>query len=258
MMNLIKSEVFKLKREKNLYIVLLLIVILFSVISNFTYENVVIGLKNILGTNRVNLNSGSYIMVEMLKSADILILLFLPIISSILMIDFSSGTIKNNIISGYSRSKIYLSKLIVCSITCILIVLFYVVIAFCMVTIKNGYDGSLDLNLILETIKVILIQIPIYIGIISTAFMIGILTQNKTVVISIYLLYQFVIEIIFIAFGDKLSNIMQYEPISNLDKVAHISTNTSGDNLTFILIGIVMIVVTIFIGLIKMNRMDIK
>lgn len=59
-----------------------------------------------------------------------------------------------------------------------------------MVTIKNGYDGNLDLNLILNTLKVIVIQMPIYIGIISTAFMIGVLTQNKTVVITVYLLYQ--------------------------------------------------------------------
>lgn len=258
MMNLIRSEFFKLKKEKNIYIVLLLIVLLFFIMSKFAHDYIVIGLKNILGTNRVNFNSGSNITVEILKSGDILILLFLPIISSVLMTDFSAGTVKNNIISGYSRSKIYLSKLVVCSITCIFIVLFYVIMAFLMVTIKNGYDGNLDLNLILNTLKVIVIQMPIYIGIISTAFMIGVLTQNKTVVITVYLLYQFVAETIFIALGDKISNIMQYEPISNLDKVAHIGSNTFSDNLIFIVIGLVILVVTMFIGLTKINRMDIK
>lgn len=258
MMNLIRAEFFKLKKEKNIYIVLLIIILLFFIMSQFAHDYIVIGLKNVLGTNRVNLNSGSNIINEILKSADILMLLFLPIISSVLMTDFSVGTIKNNVISGYSRSKIYLSKLIVCSITCILIVLFYVISAFFMNIIKNGYDGALNINLILNTIKIIVIQIPIYIGIISTAFMIGVLTQNKTVVITIYLLYQFVIEILFMALGDKVNNIMQYEPISNLDKVAHIETNALSNNLSFIAIGLVMLTITIFIGLAKINNMDIK
>lgn len=51
---------------------------------------------------------------------------------------------------------------------------------------------------------------------------------------------------------------MQCEPISNLDKVAHIGSNTFSDNLIFIVIGLVILVVTMFIGLTKINRMDIK
>lgn len=259
MMNLMKSELYKVKKERYLLITILgLLGTLCLVMFGFSNDIIVIGIKNVLGTNIVDLSSGSNILVEILKSADVLVLFFLPIIISVFMMDFSVGTIKNNIISGFSRTKIYISKLIISSVICLFLVLIYTILAFLLSILKNGYDGNLTFTLILEVGKVILIQLPLYISTITMAFMIGVLTQRKSVVITIYLLYQ-VIVLMFLAIIKKLPiNIIKYEPISNLDKAAYIGTNTFNDNLTFILIGISIMVITTTIGIINFNRMDIK
>lgn len=259
MMNLIKSELFKIRKERNLFFIILGIISVLSLsIFGFSSKVTVIGIRNILNTNSINLASGSNILIEILKSGDILILMFLPIIISVFMMDFTTGTVKNNIISGYSRSKIYISKLIVCSIICIALVLIYSTVAFVLITLKNGYDGKLTFNLIVDTIKIIALQCPLYIAAISTAFMIGAITKRKSAVITIYLLYQVVVLMISAILGRIFPSIIKYEPISNLDKVAHIGTNTCSDNLMFIIIGLIIILVTTIIGILRINKIDIK
>lgn len=259
MMGLIKSELYKTRKEKYIPIIILGIVgVVFFSIFGFSNKVTVIGIKNVLGTNAINLSSGSSMMIEILKSGDVLILFFLPVVTSILMMDFSVGTIKNNIISGYSRSKIYISKLMVSSMICILFVLLYSLSAFLFSIFKNGYDGNLTLSLILNTIKVIAIQSPMYIAAISTAFMLGVITQRKLIVVTIYLLYQVAILMLCSICGRIGLNIATYEPISNLDKVANIGVNTFSYNLIFVLSSICIILITTTIGIIINNKMDIK
>ncbi|NEZ47155.1 hypothetical protein FDF74_08025 [Clostridium niameyense] len=259
MMNLIKAELFKVKKEKNLlFMVLGLIGILSLALFKLNNQTTVIGIRNILNTNSVNFSVGSNILIEILKSADILVLIFLPIIISTFMTDFSIGTVKNNVISGYSRSKIYISKLIVSSMICIFLVLVYSLVSFLILTLINGYDGNLTIKLILNTIKVISIQTPLYIAIISTTFMVGSITRSKSIVISIYLLYQVLVCMIVHLFQNLSLNIIRYEPISNLDKAAHIGTNTFSNNITFILMGLIIIIISSTIGILRINKMDIK
>lgn len=258
MMNLIKAELFKIRKEKTFLVVCLgILLVICAAIFGFR-DNVCIGIRNVLGTNRINLNSGSNIMFEILKSADILVLLFLPIIISVFMNDFSVGTIKNTIISGYSRSKIYLSKLIVSCIVCLVLVLIYSFTAFLINIIRHGYNGGFSLALIIDTLKVIALQIPIYFGTISIAFMIGILTNKKTLLITVYMLYQVIVLMLFVMFNNRIGDFIKYEPISNLDMAANIGVNSFSTNMQIMIIGLVMIIISLSIGLIRINKIDIK
>lgn len=88
--------------------------------------------------------------------------------------------------------------------------------------------------------------------------MVGSITRSKSIVISIYLLYQVLVCMIVHLFQNLSLNIIRYEPISNLDKAAHIGTNTFSDNITFILMGLIIIIVSSTIGILRINKMDIK
>ena len=52
--------------------------------------------------------------------------------------EYSDGTIRNKLVVGHSRMRIYLANLIVCSVACVLIFLAYITGVFVVGSAKGG------------------------------------------------------------------------------------------------------------------------
>ena len=79
-----------------------------------------------------------------------LIYFFLPFIVINVATDFSTGTAKNLLAGGLSRTKYFMSKMILIGIICVIIVLMYLIFSIGISTIMNGFHGSFDGEFLLE------------------------------------------------------------------------------------------------------------
>ena len=175
MINLLKADLYKLFKNKSFYICLILS-ILFSYMTtmmNFAYNSFsnAQSMYSLLQMPELN---GIY----MLKTSFGVGMLFYSIFIAIFIAsEFSWQTIKNIVSRGFSREKIYISKLISCSLTSIIITFSYVLVAILYATIKSGF-GKLPSHFVLSLIKMILLECLVVISITSLFVMIVFLIKG--------------------------------------------------------------------------------
>lgn len=109
MINLIKAELFKLKRN-NTFWVLMGIVTAFYALANYL---VIIDWWQMNNTGFYNVGLKEYNAMDMVKLPLIFNLIISTLAGFFINVDYTTGTIKNQILSGNKRSHIYLAKLIV-------------------------------------------------------------------------------------------------------------------------------------------------
>ena len=118
MINLLKSNFYRVKKIKSFLIILFLFTIFYIMLYFNNYTPNCVNCPNQLG--------------EVFFDYTFLICLLTPIFICIFInSDYNNGTIRNKIISGYSKTNIYLANLI----TTILVSLLYMVIAILTLTI---------------------------------------------------------------------------------------------------------------------------
>ena len=102
----------------------------------------------------------------------------------------------------------------------------------------------------INTFKIILNQIPLYIGFESAMILIGVLFQSNLATAMFTILYQIII--IFITSIVTSINISEYDPITCLDKVAYVNDL----NLSQILGFWMLMIVSMCLGIYLFNKKD--
>ena len=80
--------------------------------------------------------------------------------------NFKYKTIKNTVSYQYSRITIYLSKMLVCALFALILPVLYVVLGLVMSILFNGFV-SIQLSDLIIVLKIIVLQLPLYIGFIG-------------------------------------------------------------------------------------------
>ena len=153
MTNLLKSDFFALLKSKIMYIVLAICIIfpLFTVLVDFGLTKIAASLEEDVPLDINSLFKARTIMFSNFSLTNN-IGLIIPIFAGILLMsDIKNGTIRNKVIIGYSRIKIYLSHLIVSTTFCALMALisFLISCGGSLIFFKYGYpfNGSEVLNI---------------------------------------------------------------------------------------------------------------
>lgn len=259
MINIMRADVYKLMKSKVILGILTGLVSIL-ILGNFMALNG--DGKMTLMSDTLNLNEvaysiqGSKIMPELLKGSNILLFFLIPIVLNIFISEFKYNTVKNTVSYKYKRAEIYFSKFILCSILSFFLIVIYAVLGLILNLIFNKMQGSIDTQDFVVTIKIILTQMPIYIGVIGVMLLIGILFQSCTAVIVITILYPFVITTI--AYALKLGDISSYEPITCLDKAAYFLELSNNEIIQIIGIGLILIVVFLLLGSYIYSHRDFK
>lgn len=192
MLNIIKSDLYRVFKGKSIYVAIIIILILASVscfsmspghigmttssaeqplIKDEEILNQVYETDSILETRKLMKEYGAYPLDKAQLGANAnLYYFFIIVVVIVLVTDLSNSTAKNTLSSAISRKKYYMSKLI----TCIGLGTFLVLVnnygSYLINLIMNGKEFSAG---ILEITKLTILQLPILYGIISMLVCIG-------------------------------------------------------------------------------------
>lgn len=242
MLNLIKSDLYRVFRGKSIYVAIIFILFLASVscfamspghigITTSSEEqplvedeevlNQVYETDSIFETRELMKEYGAYPLDKAQLGANAnLYYFFIIIVVIVLVTDLSNSTAKNTLSSAISRKKYYFSKLI----TCIGLGTFLILInnygSYVINLVMNGEEFSAGL---LEITKLTILQLPILYGIISMLVSIGFCFRKTGTFNSITIPLIMVIQLVIMAVSTLLhldgANILNYEfqyIISNL------------------------------------------
>ena len=234
MLNIIKSDLYRVFRGKAIYIAIIFILFLAAVscfsmspghigITSSSEEqqlvedeeilNKVYETDSILEIRELMKEYGAYPLdKEQLGANANLYYFFIVVIVIVLVTDLSNSIAKNTLSSAISRKKYYMSKLI----TCIGLGTFLVLInnygSYIINLIMNGQEFSAGL---LEITKLTILQLPILYGIISMLVCIGFCFRKtgtfNSITIPLIMVIQLVIMGVATLFHFDANNILNYE-----------------------------------------------
>ena len=277
MINIIKSDLYRILKGKAIYIVLAIIIIL-TMVSVVGISAGTIGLSFGTGadtsdvglTTEVNnaktlgeyrkiiKNSGAFALdKEIIGTNTNLYYFFIVITVIVLATDFSTKSIKNTISSAISRKEYYFSKLLLILGLSTFLILFNNYGAYLLNLIINGKAFSTPL---LEFTKLTIIQLPLLYGIISLLVCLAFVFKKVSLFNSISIPLIVVIQIIMISvtnlFKLNITWINDYEIQTALIKLVDSPTNTY--IISCIILGVAYCAIFNIIGYYSFKKAEIK
>lgn len=182
--------------------------------------------------------------------------------------DYSQGTIRNFMVSGESRTTIYLTKAIITSIATIIFIGISIIVVTLASTIVTGWSTTFASIDLLEFLGRSLLVILIYIAFSTIITFFAHLFQSSGKVIAITLVICFVFQILYGLYTYNLyisggSGSVFLEIITKIFVPVHLAGVTSlGGELNDILFAVLASVLTILLftilGILKFKQRDLK
>ena len=217
MLNIIKSDIFRIIRGKAIYVAIIVMMIMavssiigmapgrIGIVSTNTQimedstknqelQEKINNTSSLLETRKIIKEYEEFELDRQIIGANInLYYIFIVIVFIIICVDLSDSTVKNTLSSAISRKKYYLSKLMTTLILgTILILINNYAIYFLNIAI-NGIKFSTNF---IEFTKLTLLQLPIMYGIISLLVCIAFITRKKAIYNSIAIPLIIVVQLI--------------------------------------------------------------
>jgi len=254
MKSLMASDLFKLKKGKYLYGCTIGSVLLRIFIIIIMYS--------VLQMDDSSSASGYEILSKAIGSGSALLVSIA--ISIFVGAEFGFGTIKNSATKAFSRTRIYMSKLLVSFIATICILLITAVVYVLLGTIVFGWGTPPD-GYILDAIAKMGVQIYLNLALSSMFVMVAILIRQSAGSIAINIcILQFaglVAQICSLAF-DKLFHLTiefsKYLPSTIISDTVDVEKLTSELTIRGLVAGAVIIVLTTAFGIFSLQKRDIK
>lgn len=278
MIQLIKSDIYRILKGKAIYISILLLII-FIIYDCFGLTPIWLGTKNnLLDTNyssniekvndpelynakstteqRAILKKYPYELDKAIMGSNAnLYYIFIVVIVITLVTDFSNKTIKNTISSSISRKKYYLSKLIIGLLMCTILVLLNNCGLYIVNLLMNGNSFS---SSIIEITKITIYQLPLMYGVISMLICIGVLTKKTSLFNAITIPLLLLFQTVFLGIKSlfKLNSIALYEFQIALCRLANNPSNIF--IVKCISLGIIFTIIFSTIGFLYFKKAEIK
>ena len=234
MLNIIKSDLYRVFRGKSIYVAIIIILILASVscfamspghigiasssIEETDYDNEellekVYETDSIMETREIMKEYGSFPLDKSQLGANAnLYYFFIIVVVIVLVTDLSNSTAKNTLSSAISRKKYYFSKLITCLGLGTVLILINNYGSYVINLIMNGKEFSAGF---LEITKLTILQLPILYAIISMLVCIGFCFRKtgtfNSITIPLIMVVQLIIMGVATLFHLDSANILNYE-----------------------------------------------
>ena len=262
MTNLIKADLYRILRSKGIYITTTILLVLFVLQAFGEIGSIGISSDEMEGaTEIVKGLTGRTAPLNVMRANDNLIYFLLPIIIFISSVDFSSGTAKNVLSTGVSRTKYYFSKLILSMLFCALILISSIVIPTTIVTFMNGFGGEFDWEYISEILNVFALQLLLLFAVTSVGNFIVFTTKRTAIVNGLYIAFCLVPAILILmlySFSEKFYKLLEYEMIMNIRTSAYVNIMAGEEIIKIIAVGFVYLIVSLVCGLVLFKKSDIK
>lgn len=203
MLNIIKSDIFRIIRGKTLYIALIVMIamVIMSLIGmsagrigivmsnselgteeniqNSELEERIKNTSSLIETRKIVKEYGEFELDKEIVGANInLYYIFIAIVFIVICVDLADSTVKNTLSSAISRKKYYLAKLIECLLLGTVFILINNYGIYFLNIVINGSKFSSDF---VEFTKLTIIQLPILYGLISALVCIAFVVKKKSI-----------------------------------------------------------------------------
>ena len=277
MLNIIKSDLFKLFKGKAIYIIIALIVF-FSVINAYSISPLHIGLnitedkfsyglddewnnklynsRSLSETREILLNHGNFKAdVVSIAQNNVIYYFMIAIVIIILGSDFSNKTIKNSITTNISRKKYYFSKLLLSLCIGTILLFLYSYLSYIMYVLIDEYKIVTSFsNITLLVVR----QLPLFYGIISLLVTISILVRKTSIFNTITIPLLMVFQVGFIGFINVFNLSTKLFDYEFETAVANICINSSATYmLQLIVVWISIMIISCMIGYFSLKKQDI-
>lgn len=262
MLNMMKAEIYRLVRGKTIYITAAILVAL-VVLMVCTDGSVGVSISSdAFPAGAEMAESGGIAAVrKCLGYTDNLIYFMIPLFMSVSMTMFTCGTIKNDIASGVSRTQLYLSKLILSVGMCVVLIFFYVLIAFLGGTIFQGGVGDLTQSNILSILKTLGAQGVILFAFTAIGVFLSFVVRRSAAVSGGYIAFSIVPVLLIVILSEsntRLLEYLKYDLTGCMKLFAYIDSVSSADILRGVITGAAYIFVTTLAGIMIFRRSEIK
>lgn len=262
MINLIKADMYRIFRSKGIYITMALLLGLFVLQAFGEIGSIGISSDEMEGAEEiVQLLTGRTAPLNVMKANDNLIYFLLPIIIFISSVDFSSGTAKNVLSNGVSRTKYYFSKLILSMLFCTVILISSIVIPTIIVTLMNGFGGEFDWEYISQVLNVFALQLLLLFAVTSIGIFFVFTTKRTAAVNGLYIAFCLVPMLLILmlyTISEKFSKLLEFEMVMNIRRAAYVNLMTGDEIIKIIAIGLVYLIISLTCGLALFKKCDIK
>ena len=251
MLNIMKADLQRIFRGKGIYLTGLTFIILMSL--------------HVFGQSSVGNESLRYSGINMpfytLQITENIAIALFFILFFVIADDFMHGTIKNAVMSNYSRTRFYLSKILTAYVLCVLLFIIHILSGTIFATLRHGFGGTIDVNWLMEFIKPFSIQLLILLALTcmgvasvfipksawgATVWFVGYVIAPATVIPLLGEIHEG-----FLRFYDF--NLMTY-----LWDIGQFAQRSSYDLVRIISVSIAHIFITTMIGLLFFRKAEIK
>lgn len=218
---MIKAELFKFTHSYSLWTIIGILVAACGI-------SIVTGVFSSAESTLASLNKDS--MVQILACA---------VYSTIILTDdFSNGLLRHYISNGYTRASIICAKFFHYIVGCSILLFVYPVVCVSLAAIIQGVETSFIS--VFETMFFSFIKsLPLYLGISGLFFLFSILIKKGVIAMGVSIASSIFLVVFTNKFYENSSNILQYSPIIQLNKV---SQNTTNEYLIAVAISLVVLV----------------
>lgn len=290
MFNIIKADLYRIFRGKGVYITLILFIALLALqVATNTVGTVGMYVKEeneidqreerdetefvnkdeLEEKPEVALNSaldaqtftGSIAAFKTMESTDSLLYFMLAFIIFIGATDFSTGCAKNVLSSGVSKSKYYISKLILAIAFLILISLINVIVPIIIGTIVHGFEGTFDITFIIKVLKVFLPQLYLCTAAVCVGMFFVFVTKRTAIVNGLFIAFNIVPKLVIFLLSYlnlKFLKLLDYEIVTNIRMFSNVEMLSSSAITKGLLVATVYILISTIGGFIIFKRSEIK
>lgn len=199
MLNLLRTDFYKLKRSKSFFICLgMLAVIVAYIVIDFTSSAHI----------KEQFSPSTLHWIYMMFKEKSFLPYFIPVFQAIFITmlitsEYNTGTIKDSVSLGFGRIKIYMSKLITVSVGSILMMLVAVLTTAITSIFSFGIYGSFSMYELFLLTRMFLIQFLLYAAYSSIFLMIAFLIKNIGGTMAFSIFFSLIIGSLVSVFGDS-------------------------------------------------------
>lgn len=265
MMNVIRADMYRILRGKGIYITiaLLLGLVALTVIggSSTVIGIQMWGLEESLGVEKNDVLTGLNAAVALCQGMDNFVWFMLPLLIFTAAPMFSHGAIKNCLSCGMSRTKLYMVKLLLSAMLCILELIIYLGLGMLIGTLNNGFGGPVPEGWWLTLLKTASSQMFILLALNAVGIFLVFTSKRTAITNSAFIAFCTVpLIILLILLGQKPDLIWLYDfdLMGNLKKFGYLNSLQTADIIKGFSVGAFWIIIPTVAGISLFKRAEIK
>jgi len=250
MLNMMMSDLQRIFRGKGIWITLgLYVFIIFMHV--FSAAGPAEGLSR----------AGIYMAAHMMFISDNIFYFMLPIIIFIAAEDFDTNVAKNILASGTSRTKYYISKLLLASAFCVLLFSLHIVGPILLSTLVHGFGGDFNMAFVLDVLRPALAQLFLLLAVTCIGMFLVFTTKRKSAVIGIYIAFTMVpitIIMILTSFYEGFEVLLDFEVVTQIRTLLTLDDASHSQLLRIFVMGIGYMLISTVSGIVLFKKAEIK